>query len=94
MQAIGAAGDAHVDLKSANSVPCNGAVQIVPGASWNFHYWHRQPMSQAATLSSELRDGEPPPAAQWTRSSTSLSPARSSNHSGSKARSPGSARTV
>jgi len=48
-------GQAHLDLKSALSRPCGGAVQIVPGATWSFQYWHRQPMGNPARFSSAIR---------------------------------------
>jgi len=55
VQTIASDGTARVDLKNAASQPCGGAVQIVPGAVWNFQYWHRQPMGQASTFSSAIQ---------------------------------------
>jgi len=55
VQTIAPNGTASVDLKNAVSQPCSGAVQIVPGAVWNFQYWHRQPMGQASTFSSAIQ---------------------------------------
>ena len=33
---------------------CGGGVLIVPGATWYWQYWHRQPMGQPATFSAAL----------------------------------------
>ena len=42
------------DIQNALSNPCAGAVTIAPGATWNFQYWHRQPMGQPATFSDAI----------------------------------------
>ncbi len=42
------------DIKNAISNPCQGGVTIDPGATWNFQWWHRQPMGQPATFSAAL----------------------------------------
>jgi hypothetical protein len=47
-------GEAHTDIKNAISNPCNGNVNIVAGATWNFQYWHRQPMGLPTTFSSAV----------------------------------------
>lgn len=51
---IDSAGTFSIDIKNALSNPCAGGVDIVPGATWNFQFWHRQPMGQPATFSSAL----------------------------------------
>ena len=48
---VSTAGTFSTDIANAISTPCAGAVNIDPGASWNFQYWHRQPMGQPATFS-------------------------------------------
>ena len=48
---VSTAGTFSTDIANAISNPCAGAVNIDPGASWNFQYWHRQPMGQPATFS-------------------------------------------
>ena len=51
---ISGAGNFATDIKNAVSTPCAGAVNITPGATWNFQYWHRQPMGQPATFSDAI----------------------------------------
>ena len=51
---ITAAGAFTTDIQNALSNPCAGAVTIAPGATWNFQYWHRQPMGQPATFSDAI----------------------------------------
>jgi len=51
---IDAAGTYNVDLENVLSNPCQGNVNIVPGATWNFQFWHRQPMGTPSTFSSAL----------------------------------------
>ena len=51
---IGTAGSFSTDIASALSTPCAGAVTLDPGSTWNFQYWHRQPMGQPATFSKAL----------------------------------------
>ena len=48
---IDSAGGFNTDILNAISTPCAGAVNIAPGATWNFQYWHRQPMGAPATFS-------------------------------------------
>ena len=52
--AIDGTGGGTTDVQNAVSNPCNGGVNIVPGASWNWQFWHRQPMGQPATFSAAL----------------------------------------
>ena len=42
------------DIQNAASNPCQGAVNITAGSTWNFQYWHRQPMGQPATFSDAI----------------------------------------
>ena len=51
---IDSAGTFSTDIKNAISNACNGGVVIVPGATWYWQYWHRQPMGQPATFSAAL----------------------------------------
>ncbi len=51
---IDSAGTFSTDIKNAISNPCQGGVVIVPGATWYWQYWHRQPMGQPATFSAAL----------------------------------------
>ena len=51
---ITSAGTFTTDIQNALSNPCAGAVAIAPGATWNFQYWHRQPMGQPATFSDAI----------------------------------------
>jgi len=51
---IDAGGMYNIDLKNALSNPCQGGVNIVPGATWNFQFWHRQPMGVPSTFSAAL----------------------------------------
>lgn len=51
---IDSLGNFSTDIKNASSAPCAGGVSIVPGATWNFQYWHRQPMGQPATFSKAI----------------------------------------
>lgn len=51
---IDSAGTFSTDIQNAVSDPCAGGVNIDPGATWNFQYWHRQPMGQQATFSAAL----------------------------------------
>ena len=52
--AIDSGGLYSVDIKNAISNPCDGAVTIAPGWTWNFQMWHRQPMGDPSTFSSAL----------------------------------------
>ena len=52
--AINAGGMYTIDLKNNLSTPCAGAVNIDPGATWNFQMWHRQPMGQPSTFSQAI----------------------------------------
>jgi len=54
VQQVSAGGSASTDIRSPLSSPCNGAVDIVPGATWNFQYWHRQPMGQPSSFSAAI----------------------------------------
>ena len=47
-------GQFSTDIQNAVSTPCPGAVNIAPGATWNFQYWHRQPMGAPATFSEAI----------------------------------------
>lgn len=49
--AIDGSGLFSTDILNAISDPCAGAVNIDPGATWNFQYWHRSPGGQPATFS-------------------------------------------
>ena len=51
---IGTDGIFVTDVVNANSNPCQGAVVITVGSTWNFQYWHRQPMGQPATFSEAI----------------------------------------
>ena len=51
---IAADGTFATDIIQALSNPCAGGVTITPGATWNFQYWHRQPMGQPATFSEAI----------------------------------------
>ena len=51
---ISSAGTFSTDIRNTISNPCAGAVTITPGATWNFQYWHRQPMGQPATFSDAI----------------------------------------
>ena len=51
---IAADGTFATDVLQPLSNPCAGAVTIAPGATWNFQYWHRQPMGQPATFSDAI----------------------------------------
>ena len=51
---INTGGMYDVDIKNALSNPCQGGVNIVPGATWNFQFWHRQPMGTPSTFSAAL----------------------------------------
>ena len=51
---IDMAGNFSTDIQNAVSNPCNGGVVIAPGATWNFQFWHRQPMGQPATFSQAM----------------------------------------
>ena len=42
------------DIQNAASNPCQGAVNITAGSTWNFQYWHRQPMGAPATFSQAI----------------------------------------
>ena len=44
----------NTDIKNAISNPCNGGVLVVPGSTWYWQYWHRQPMGKPATFSAAL----------------------------------------
>ena len=51
---INFAGQFSTDVRNAVSNPCQGAVNLSPGSTWNFQYWHRQPMGQPATFSGAI----------------------------------------
>ena len=51
---IDTSGGFSVDILNVISTPCAGAVAISPGATWNFQFWHRQPMGQPATFSEAI----------------------------------------
>ena len=51
---IDALGLFSTDIANAASNPCQGAVSLSPGSTWNFQYWHRQPMGQPATFSEAI----------------------------------------
>ena len=51
---VTSAGTFSTDIRNTISNPCAGAVTITPGATWNFQYWHRQPMGQPATFSDAI----------------------------------------
>ena len=51
---IDSTGSFSTDILNAVSTPCAGAVNIAPGATWNFQYWHRQPMGAPATFSEAI----------------------------------------
>ena len=51
---INFAGQFSIDVRNAVSNPCQGAVNLSPGSTWNFQYWHRQPMGQPATFSDAI----------------------------------------
>ena len=43
------------DILSAASNPCQGAVNITAGATWNFQYWHRRPGGASASFSEAIQ---------------------------------------
>lgn len=47
-------GTFQVDIKNALSTPCNGGVDIQPGSTWYFQFWHRQSMGQPSRFSAAL----------------------------------------
>ncbi len=51
---ISGAGEFSMDILNAISNPCSGGVNIDPGTTWNFQYWHRQPAGQLSTFSHAL----------------------------------------
>ena len=51
---VDSSGMFNTDILNAASTPCAGAVLIAPGVSWNFQYWHRQPMGQPSTFSNAV----------------------------------------
>ena len=52
---IDGAGSFSTDIKNALSNPCAGGVDIAPGTTWNFQWWHRQPMGQLSAFSKAIR---------------------------------------
>ena len=52
---INTAGAFSVDIQNPISNPCQGGVVLSPGSTWNFQFWHRQPMGAPATFSKALK---------------------------------------